>query len=56
MLTAATTTIFTTPIGDELAEEFGNQRAARLDGHATDYSPVDTSEWSPSGATKAVAK
>jgi flavin reductase (DIM6/NTAB) family NADH-FMN oxidoreductase RutF len=48
--------IFTTPLGDELAEEFGSQRAVRLDGRDTDYSPIDTAEWSPSGATKAAAK
>jgi hypothetical protein len=29
------------------------QRANRLDGRATDYSPIDTGEWSPSGSTTA---
>ena len=29
---------------------------SRLDGHSTDYSPIDTKEWSPSGSTKALAK
>src|SRR5258705_3276628 len=48
--------IFTTPLGDELAEQFGSQRAVRLDGRDSDYSPIDTAEWSPSGATKAAAK
>jgi hypothetical protein len=28
-----------------------SQRAQRLDGKATDFSPIDTSEWSPSGST-----
>ena len=32
------------------------ERAERLDGHSSDYSPIDTAEWSPSGATKAAAK
>jgi hypothetical protein len=32
------------------------QRASRLDGRSTDYSPIDTSEWSPSGSTKAAVK
>src|ERR1700730_4353816 len=48
--------IFTTPLPDELLEGVGSQRAARLDGRATDYSPIDTTEWSPSGSTKAAAK
>jgi flavin reductase (DIM6/NTAB) family NADH-FMN oxidoreductase RutF len=47
--------IFTTPLPEELVEELSAQRAGRLDGHSSDYSPIDTSEWSPSGATKAVA-
>jgi hypothetical protein len=48
--------IFTNPLPDELLAEVGSQRAVRLDGRATDYSPIDTAEWSPSGATKTVAK
>jgi hypothetical protein len=48
--------IFTTPLSDELVEQLGALRAGRLDGRATDYSPVDTAEWSPSGSTKAAAK
>jgi hypothetical protein len=47
--------IFTTPLPEELVEELSAQRAGRLDGHSTEYSPIDTSEWSPSGATKEVA-
>src|SRR6201999_2562949 len=34
--------IFTTPLPDGLAEELGSVRAERLDGHASDYSPIDT--------------
>ena len=48
--------IFTTPLPDGLADGLAAQRAERLDGPAADYSPIDTAEWSPSGATTAVAK
>jgi flavin reductase (DIM6/NTAB) family NADH-FMN oxidoreductase RutF len=48
--------IFTTPLPEEFVEELGSQRAGRLDGQASDYSPIDTTEWSPSGSTKAEAK
>jgi flavin reductase (DIM6/NTAB) family NADH-FMN oxidoreductase RutF len=48
--------IFTTPLDDEVLERVGSQRAVRLDGHDTGYSPIDTSEWSPSGATKSLEK
>ena len=44
------------PLPDGLADELATQRAERLDGHATDYSPIDTAAWSPSGATKAATK
>lgn len=47
--------IFTTPLSDELLERVGSQRADRLDGHDSGYSPIDTGEWSPSGATKTLA-
>jgi len=47
--------IFTTPLPDGLATEMATTRAERLDGHSTDYSPIDTAEWSPSGATKAAS-
>jgi flavin reductase (DIM6/NTAB) family NADH-FMN oxidoreductase RutF len=48
--------IFSTPLPDELVDSLGSQRAARLDERATDYSPIDTAEWSPSGSTLTVAK
>ncbi|BBX90572.1 flavin reductase family protein [Mycolicibacterium boenickei] len=48
--------IFTTPLPEGLAETLAVQRAERLDGKATDFSPIDTAAWSPSGATKAAAK
>jgi hypothetical protein len=47
--------IFTTPLPEDLVKDVRSQRATRLDGRATDYSPIDTGEWSPSGATKTVA-
>jgi flavin reductase (DIM6/NTAB) family NADH-FMN oxidoreductase RutF len=43
--------IFSTPLPDDLVTALGSQRAARLDERATDYSPIDTDEWSPSGST-----
>ncbi|MDT5094768.1 MAG: hypothetical protein QOH60_4131 [Mycobacterium sp.] len=49
-------TIFTTPLSGDLVTELSAKRAERLDGRSTDYSPIDTAEWSPSGATKAAAK
>jgi hypothetical protein len=48
--------IFTTPLPEELVEAVGSQRASRLDGRGTDYSPIDTAEWSPSGSTTATVK
>ena len=48
--------IFTTPLPDDLVEQLGTRRAARLDGRPTDYSPIDTAEWSPSGSTKEATK
>jgi flavin reductase (DIM6/NTAB) family NADH-FMN oxidoreductase RutF len=48
--------IFTTPLPDELVERFTQTRSARLDERAADYSPIDTAEWSPSGATKTGSK
>ena len=48
--------IFTTPLLEDLVEALDVQRASRLDGHATDYSPIDTAEWSPSGSTTVAAK
>lgn len=48
--------IFSTPLPDELVDELTAQRASRLDERASDYSPIDTPEWSPSGATTTAAK
>ena len=41
---------------EELVEALAAHRASRLDGHASGYSPIDTTEWSPSGSTKAAVK
>jgi flavin reductase (DIM6/NTAB) family NADH-FMN oxidoreductase RutF len=49
-------TIFTTPLSDAVIGEHAAARARRLDGHDTDYSPIDTAEWSPSGSTNVVTK
>jgi hypothetical protein len=48
--------IFTTPLPEELVEALDAQRASRLDGRNSDYSPIDTTEWSPSGSTMAASK
>ena len=49
--------IFTTPLPDELAGRVGSRSAPPgSTGTPTDYSPIDTAEWSPSGSTKAAAK
>ncbi|RNG28763.1 flavin reductase family protein [Streptomyces botrytidirepellens] len=43
--------IFTTPLPEELVEGLLATRSARLDERPTDFSPIDTAEWSPSGST-----
>jgi flavin reductase (DIM6/NTAB) family NADH-FMN oxidoreductase RutF len=48
--------IFSTPLPEGRADELAARRARRLDGRASEYSPIDTAEWSPSGSTTAVAK
>ena len=49
-------TLFTTPLPEDLVEELSEQRASRLDGHSTDYSPIDTAQWSASGSTTGATK
>lgn len=44
--------IFTTPLPEELVNSLVAARSARLDERPTDFSPIDTAEWSPSGSTK----
>jgi len=43
---------FTTPLDEQLLASFRGPRAGRLDAHADGYSPIDTKEWSASGATR----
>ncbi|MDR6972896.1 flavin reductase (DIM6/NTAB) family NADH-FMN oxidoreductase RutF [Leifsonia shinshuensis] len=43
--------IFTTPLADEVVEHWRTHRAPRLDDRPADYSPLDTTAWSPSGST-----
>ena len=43
---------FTTPLDPELLSSFQGQRVGRLDGQPDGYSPIDTKEWSASGATR----
>ncbi|MFF4764627.1 flavin reductase family protein [Streptomyces sp. NPDC001292] len=43
--------VFTTPLDAAVLESYENRRMTRLDGHGTDWSPIDTAEWSPSGAS-----
>lgn len=43
---------FTTPLDEQLLASLRGQRAGRLDGHADGYSPIDSKEWSASGATR----
>jgi flavin reductase (DIM6/NTAB) family NADH-FMN oxidoreductase RutF len=43
---------FTTPLDDQLLASLRGRRAGRLDGHEDSYSPIDSKEWSASGATR----
>lgn len=43
---------FTTPLDEQLLSSLRGQRAGRLDGLADGYSPIDSKEWSASGATR----
>ena len=43
---------FTTPLDDQLLASLRGKRAGRLDGHVDGYSPIDSKEWSASGATR----
>ncbi|MEZ0049878.1 flavin reductase (DIM6/NTAB) family NADH-FMN oxidoreductase RutF [Mycobacterium sp. MAA66] len=50
---SAVDNIFTTPLPDTVLEGLESQRIRRLDGKASDFSPIDTKDWSPSGSTAA---
>ena len=43
---------FTTPLDDQLLTSLRGRRAGRLDGHEDGFSPIDSKEWSASGATR----
>ena len=45
--------VFFTPVDPGLLEAYENRRMARLDERETGFSPIDTSEWSASGAAPA---
>jgi flavin reductase (DIM6/NTAB) family NADH-FMN oxidoreductase RutF len=44
--------IFTTPLPDTVIDTLRSERPRRLDGKATDFSPIDSSDWSASGSVK----
>jgi flavin reductase (DIM6/NTAB) family NADH-FMN oxidoreductase RutF len=44
--------VFTTPVEPAVLDSRAGHRMARLDGRPTDFSPIDTAAWSPSGATR----
>jgi flavin reductase (DIM6/NTAB) family NADH-FMN oxidoreductase RutF len=48
--------VFTTPLDQELLATRRGRRMQRLDARAADWSPIDTQDWSPSGATSAPGK
>ncbi|MFJ9821732.1 flavin reductase family protein [Streptomyces sp. NPDC101151] len=48
--------VFFTPLDEELLATRQGHRMQRLDARPTDWSPIDTKEWSPSGATSAPDK
>ena len=43
---------FTLPLDEQLLASLRGKRAGRLDGHDDGYSPIDTPQWSASGATR----
>ena len=43
---------FALPLDDALLAGFRGKRAGRLDARPDGYSPIDSKEWSPSGATR----
>jgi flavin reductase (DIM6/NTAB) family NADH-FMN oxidoreductase RutF len=48
--------VFTTPLDEELLAARRGRRMERLDARPTDWSPIDTKDWSPSGSTSAPEK
>ncbi|MFF4960644.1 flavin reductase family protein [Streptomyces sp. NPDC001222] len=48
--------VFTTPLDKDLLTARDGRRMRRLDAHPADWSPIDTDEWSPSGAVSSPGK
>ncbi|MEV6024824.1 hypothetical protein [Streptomyces sp. NPDC052036] len=48
--------VFTTPLGEELLAARNGRRMQRLDAHPAGWSPIDTKDWSPSGATSTACR
>ncbi|MGW2857770.1 flavin reductase family protein, partial [Streptomyces sp. NPDC004012] len=48
--------VFTTPLDKDLLTARDGRRMRRLDAHPADWSPIDTGEWSPSGAVSSPGK
>jgi flavin reductase (DIM6/NTAB) family NADH-FMN oxidoreductase RutF len=44
--------VFTTPLAENVKKGFAGKRMHRLDGLTDGFSPIDTAEWSASGAVK----
>jgi flavin reductase (DIM6/NTAB) family NADH-FMN oxidoreductase RutF len=43
---------FTTPLDEQVLASFSGRRADRIDAHPDGYSPIDTKDWSASGAVR----
>lgn len=43
---------FTTPLDEQVLSSQQNKRLSRLDGHEDGYSPIDSKDWTASGATR----
>jgi flavin reductase (DIM6/NTAB) family NADH-FMN oxidoreductase RutF len=48
--------VFTTPLEEGVVDAHEGRRMERLDGRTTEWSPIDTAQWSPSGSTSAPGK
>ncbi|MDT0468563.1 flavin reductase family protein [Streptomyces gibsoniae] len=48
--------VFTTPLDKDLLTARDGRRMQRLDARPADWSPIDTDEWSPSGAVSSPGK
>lgn len=48
--------VFTTPLDDDTLDALVRTRMRRLDAQGTEFSPIDTATWSPSGSTSRDSK